>query len=39
MTLNMDQVSLREVMDGIVSIIQPQVKLKSQQFTIRSRAL
>ena len=34
MTLNMDQVSLREVMDGIVSIIQPQVKLKSQQFNV-----
>lgn len=34
MTLNMDQVSLREVMDSIVSIIQPQVKAKGQQFNI-----
>lgn len=34
MTLNMDQISLREVMDSIVSIIQPQVKAKSQQFNI-----
>lgn len=34
MTLNVDQVSLREVMDSIVSIVQPQVKAKSQQFNI-----
>ena len=34
MTLNTDQVSLREVMDGIVSIVQPQVKAKRQQFNI-----
>ncbi len=34
MTLNMDQVSLREVMDSIVSIIQPQVKAKGQHFNI-----
>ena len=34
MTLNVDQVSLREVMDSIVSIIQPQVKAKCQQFSI-----
>ena len=34
MTLNMDQVSLREVMDSIVSIVQPQVKAKHQQFNI-----
>ena len=32
MTLNMEQVSLREVMDSIVNIIQPQVKAKNQQF-------
>ena len=35
MTLNMDQVSLREAMDGIVSIVQPQVKTKSQSFDVR----
>ena len=34
MTLNMDQVSLREVMDSIVSIVQPQVKAKGQHFNI-----
>ena len=34
MTLNPDQISLREVMDGIVSICQPQVKAKRQQFNI-----
>ncbi len=34
MTLNMDQVSLREVMDSIVSIVQPQVKAKGQYFNI-----
>ena len=34
MTLNMDQVSLREVMDSIVSIVQPQVKAKKQQFNV-----
>ena len=34
MTLNMDQVSLREVMDGIVSIAQPQVRAKHQQFDV-----
>ncbi|MCI8648560.1 MAG: response regulator [Anaerotruncus sp.] len=34
MTLNMDQVSLREVMDSLVSIMQPQVKLKNQQFDV-----
>lgn len=35
MTLNMDQVSLREAMDSIVSIAQPQMKAKSQQFEVR----
>lgn len=34
MTLNMDQVSLREVMESIVNIMQPQVKAKRQQFNI-----
>ena len=34
MTLNMDQVSLREVVEGIVSICQPQVKAKQQQFDV-----
>ena len=34
MTLNVDQVSLREVMESMVNIIQPQVKAKQQQFNI-----
>ncbi|MBD5098338.1 MAG: response regulator [Clostridiales bacterium] len=34
MTLNPDQVSLREVVDGIVSICQPQVRAKRQQFDV-----
>ena len=34
MTLTMDQVSLREVMEGIVSIVQPQVKAKRQKFDV-----
>ncbi|MCI8624306.1 MAG: response regulator [Provencibacterium sp.] len=34
MTLSMDQVSLREVMDSIVSIVQPQVKVKQQTFDV-----
>ena len=34
MTLNLDQVSLQEVVDGIVSICQPQVKAKKQQFDV-----
>ncbi len=34
MTLNIDQVSLREVMDSIVSIVQPQVKAKHQNFNV-----
>lgn len=34
MTLNMEQISLREVMDGIVSIIQPQIKAKNQLFNV-----
>lgn len=34
MTLNVDQVSLREVMESIVNIVQPQIKAKRQQFNI-----
>lgn len=32
MTLNIEPVSLREVMDGIVNIMQPQIRAKNQQF-------
>lgn len=32
MTLNVEPVSLREVMDSVVNIIQPQVKAKNQRF-------
>ncbi len=34
MTLNVERVSLREVMDSMVNIVQPQVKAKNQQFNI-----
>lgn len=34
MTLSIDQVSLREVMDGIVSIVQPQMRAKKQRFDV-----
>ncbi len=34
LTLNMDQISLREVMDSIVSIVQPQIRSKHQQFDV-----
>ncbi len=34
LTLNTDQVSLREVMDSVVSIVQPQVRAKHQQFEV-----
>lgn len=34
MTLNINQVSLRETMDDIVNIIQPQIKAKEQYFDI-----
>ena len=34
MTLTMDQVSLREVMDSIVSIVQPQIRAKHQKFDV-----
>ncbi len=34
MTLNIDQVSLREVMESIVSIVQPQIRAKNQKFDV-----
>ena len=34
MTLNLDLVSLRETMDSIVTIIQPQIKTKNQVFDV-----
>lgn len=34
MTLSMDEISLREVMDSIVSIVQPQVRAKHQHFDV-----
>ena len=34
MTLNMDQVSLREIMDSIINIVQPQIKTKHQKFDV-----
>ena len=34
MVLNMDQVSLREIMDNSVNIVQPQIKAKHQKFQI-----
>ena len=34
MTLNMYQISLRETMDGIVNIAQPQIKAKNHDFNI-----
>ena len=34
MALNTNQVSLREVMDGIVGFVQPQVRAKNQQFDV-----
>lgn len=34
MTLNVELVSLREIMDSIVSIVQPQIKAKRQKFNI-----
>ncbi|MCI8422117.1 MAG: response regulator [Lawsonibacter sp.] len=34
MTLNVDQVSLREVMDSMVNIVQPQIRAKHQHFNI-----
>ena len=37
MTLNKDIVSLKELMDSIVSIVQPQVKAKKQKFDVLIR--
>lgn len=34
MTLNIDRISLREIMDSIVNIVQPQVKSKKQHFDV-----
>ena len=34
MTLSVEQVSLRDTMEGIVSIVQPQIKAKKQRFDI-----
>lgn len=34
MTLNMEMISLKEVMESIVSIVQPQIKAKNQTFSI-----
>lgn len=34
LTLNMDSISLREVMDNIVTIVQPQMKAKRQKFDV-----
>jgi len=34
MSLSIDMVSLRELMDGIVSIVQPQIRMKKQQFDV-----
>ena len=34
LTLNMEQVSLREVLDGITTIVQPQIKIKHQNFNV-----
>lgn len=34
LSLNMDQVSLRETMDSIVNIVQPQIKARQQHFDI-----
>lgn len=39
MTLNMEQVSLREVLDGITTIIQPQIKIKRQNFNVIVRRI
>lgn len=37
LTLNMDAVSLREMVEGIVNTIQPQVKVKRQKFDVYIR--
>ncbi|MDE7380184.1 MAG: response regulator [Clostridia bacterium] len=35
MTLNMEQLSLSEVVEGVTTIIQPQIRIKNQQFNMR----
>ncbi len=37
LTLHIEQISLREVMDSIVNIVQPQIKEKKQHFSIHIR--
>ena len=39
MTLNMEQVSLREVLDGITTIVQPQIRTKRQNFNVIVRSI
>ncbi len=39
MTLNVEPVSLREIMDSIVNIMQPQVAAKEQQFRVAAREI
>lgn len=39
LTLNLDILSLRDMMEGIVSIIQPQIKAKKQSFNIFIRQI
>lgn len=39
LTLNMDLLSLRDTMEGIVSIIQPQIKAKNQSFNVFIRQI
>ncbi len=34
MTLSLDQISLREVMESVVSIVQPQIRIKNQKFHV-----
>ena len=34
LTLNIHQISLRETMESIVNIVQPQIKAKNQHFDI-----
>ncbi len=34
MTLNIEQISLREILNGIATIVQPQIKTKKQKFDI-----
>ncbi len=34
MTLSMEQISLREIVDNIVNIVQPQIKSKNQKFDV-----